>query len=37
MIIGILIEKYVGNFPFWLAPVQARLLPMSDTQLDFAS
>lgn len=35
-LIGILIEEYAGDFPLWLAPVQARLLPVSDTQLDFA-
>ncbi|MEZ4403598.1 MAG: threonine--tRNA ligase [Kofleriaceae bacterium] len=28
--IGILIEHYAGNFPVWLAPVQARILPVSD-------
>jgi threonyl-tRNA synthetase len=26
--IGILIEHYAGDFPFWLAPVQARVLPV---------
>lgn len=35
-LIGILIEEYAGDFPFWLAPVQARLLPVSDEQLPFA-
>ncbi|MGK7877727.1 MAG: threonine--tRNA ligase [Xenococcaceae cyanobacterium] len=35
-LIGILIEEYVGDFPLWLAPVQARLLPVSDAQLPFA-
>lgn len=35
-LIGILIEEYAGDFPLWLAPVQARLLPVGDTQLDFA-
>ncbi|NEP00759.1 MAG: threonine--tRNA ligase [Symploca sp. SIO2E9] len=34
-LIGILIEEYVGDFPFWLAPVQARLLPVSEAQLPF--
>jgi threonyl-tRNA synthetase len=34
-LIGILIEEYAGDFPLWLAPVQARLLPVSDAQLDF--
>ena len=28
--IGILTEHYAGAFPFWLAPVQVRLLPVSD-------
>jgi threonyl-tRNA synthetase len=27
---GILIENYAGDFPLWLAPVQLRLLPVSD-------
>lgn len=35
-LIGILIEEYAGDFPFWLAPVQVRLLPVSDEQFDFA-
>ena len=35
-LIGILIEEYAGDFPLWLAPVQIRLLPVSDTQLDYA-
>nr|WP_228060902.1 MULTISPECIES: threonine--tRNA ligase [unclassified Coleofasciculus] len=35
-LVGILIEEYAGDFPFWLAPVQARLLPISDAQLPFA-
>lgn len=35
-LIGILIEEYAGDFPLWLAPVQARLLPVSDAQLPYA-
>jgi threonyl-tRNA synthetase len=35
-LIGILIEQYAGNFPFWLAPVQIRLLTVSDDQIPFA-
>ncbi|MCV3215839.1 threonine--tRNA ligase [Plectonema radiosum NIES-515] len=35
-LIGILIEEYAGDFPLWLAPVQARLLPVSDEFLPFA-
>lgn len=31
---GILIENYAGDFPLWLAPVQLRLLPVSDQQRD---
>ena len=32
---GILIEHYAGAFPFWLAPVQVKLLPVSDDHLDY--
>ncbi|ARV62607.1 threonine--tRNA ligase [Nostocales cyanobacterium HT-58-2] len=35
-LIGILIEEYAGDFPLWLAPVQARLLPVGEAQLDYA-
>jgi len=35
-LIGILIEEYAGDFPLWLAPVQARLLPVSDEHGSFA-
>ena len=34
--LGILIEEYAGDFPFWLAPIQARLLPVNDNQIPFA-
>jgi threonyl-tRNA synthetase len=34
--IGILIEHYGGEFPLWLAPVQATVLPISDRHLDYA-
>ena len=34
--IGILIEHYAGAFPFWLAPEQLRVLPISDKALDYA-
>ena len=34
--IGILIEHYAGKFPLWLAPVQVRVLPISDKFLDYA-
>ena len=29
---GIVVENYAGDFPLWLAPVQVRLLPVSDAQ-----
>jgi threonyl-tRNA synthetase len=32
--IGILIEHYGGAFPFWLAPVQIRLLPVGEAHLE---
>ena len=35
--LSILIEHYAGNFPFWLAPVQISVLPISDDQKEFAS
>ena len=31
-----LIEYYVGDFPIWLAPEQARILPIADRHLDYA-
>ncbi|HCW4112443.1 TPA: threonine--tRNA ligase [Acinetobacter baumannii] len=34
--IGILIEHYMGNFPFWLAPVQIAILPITDAQHAYA-
>ena len=34
--IGILIEQYAGAFPFWLAPVQFQIIPISDKQLPAA-
>ena len=33
---GILIEQYAGAFPTWLAPVQVKILPISDKFLDYA-
>ena len=33
---GILVEHYAGAFPLWLAPEQARILPVSDKQVDQA-
>lgn len=35
--IGILIEHYAGNFPVWLAPVQVKLLPVSDKYLSYTN
>ncbi len=34
--IGVLIEHYAGEFPVWLAPVQAVVLPLTDRHLDYA-
>jgi threonyl-tRNA synthetase len=34
--IGILIENYGGALPCWLAPVQVRILPISDKYIDYA-
>ena len=34
--IGILIENYAGAFPTWLAPVQVRILPITDKHADYA-
>ena len=33
---GILVEHYAGAFPLWLSPEQARILPVSDNQIEFA-
>ncbi len=33
---GILIEHYTGAFPFWLAPVQIAVLPITDRINDYA-
>lgn len=33
---GILIEHYAGKFPVWLAPVQTKILPISDKFMDYA-
>lgn len=34
--IGILTEHYAGAFPLWLAPVQVKLIPVSDHYADYA-
>ncbi len=33
---SILIEHYAGNFPFWLAPVQIKVLPIGGNQYQYA-
>jgi threonyl-tRNA synthetase len=35
--IGILIEHYAGNFPVWLAPVQAVVMNITDAQAEYAT
>ncbi|MEJ8554084.1 threonine--tRNA ligase [Tepidibacter sp. Z1-5] len=35
--IGILIEHFAGKFPLWLAPVQVKVLPISDKYIDYAN
>lgn len=34
--LGVLIEHYAGVFPLWLAPVQVKILPVSDPYLEYA-
>ena len=34
--IGILIENYAGKLPFWLSPLQAMVIPVSDEFDDYA-
>lgn len=34
--LALLIEKYAGAFPLWLAPVQVRILPIADRHQDHA-
>jgi threonyl-tRNA synthetase len=33
---GVLIEQYAGAFPVWLAPVQADVLPVTDSHVEYA-
>ena len=33
---GILIEHYAGAFPYWLAPVQVKIVPIADNHIDYA-
>lgn len=35
--IGIITEHYAGAFPVWLAPVQVKVLPISDSQKEYAN
>lgn len=35
--IGILIEHFAGAFPTWLAPVQVKVLPISEKYMDYAN
>jgi threonyl-tRNA synthetase len=34
--LAMLIEKYAGKFPAWLAPVQVKMLPIADRHLDYS-
>lgn len=34
--LALLIEKYAGAFPLWLAPVQVKILPIGDAQSEYA-
>lgn len=34
--IGFLLEHYAGKFPLWLAPVQVKILPISDKFMDYS-
>jgi threonyl-tRNA synthetase len=31
-----LIEKYKGNFPLWISPIQVKIIPITDGQLEYA-
>jgi threonyl-tRNA synthetase len=33
---GVLVEHYAGAFPLWLAPVQAKIIPIADRHIDYA-
>ena len=35
--IGILIEHFAGKFPVWLSPVQVKILPITDRQVEYAN
>lgn len=35
--LGVLIEHYAGNFPVWLSPVQVMVMPITDSQNEYAA
>lgn len=35
-LVGFLLEHYAGNFPVWLSPEQVRVIPITDSQNDYA-
>ena len=35
--IGILVENYAGAFPVWLAPIQVKILPISEKHMAYAA
>jgi threonyl-tRNA synthetase len=35
--VALLIEEYEGNFPFWLAPIQAVVIPIADRHIEYAN
>ncbi|MFA5211468.1 MAG: threonine--tRNA ligase [Patescibacteria group bacterium] len=34
---GIMLEHYIGNLPVWLAPIQIKVIPVSEKHIDFAN
>lgn len=34
--VGTLIEHYAGAFPLWLSPIQVKIIPITDKQIDYA-
>jgi threonyl-tRNA synthetase len=34
--VGFLLEHFAGNFPIWLAPIQIKIIPVSDKHLEYA-
>ena len=35
--LALLIEKYAGAFPLWLSPIQVKILPISDNEIEYAN